>query len=312
MSDDERLEILQRLERGEITAAQAEELLEAWEEGTERELGEVQEEGEAFSDITQWSPEGALTALQLDSFVGRITARAGTPTLVVATVRARARDAGEAKKLLEKVDLQFEEKDHRAHVKADFAKSIFDLFRGAKVSVDFDVTLPAEAAFTANYGTGPLTTEGITSVRANLGNGNVTTDAARADVNIGNGKIVSRGGRELAVNGGNVKVLAEAAEALEKFSYNAGNGLVELKAEALAETANYKMHFGNGKVVAAWARPPENCLIEVTALASKLESDLPFNKEGSTMVYARGEPRARIEIDAAHCKVHVTTEEEPK
>jgi len=310
MFDDERMRILERLEKGEITAAEAEELLEALEAGAEEEDRDVEDAGGEFTDITEWSPRGRITELRVDGFMGGIAARAGDTTLVVATLRARADDAGAAKKLFEKAKLTFEEEGGKAHVKADMTKGIFDLFRGAKVKVDFDVTLPADVPFVANYGTGPLKTEGIAAVSANFGNGNVETDAARLELNLGNGKIVSRGARELDVNGGNVRLSLQEADGLEKFKFNSGNGKVEMDMKRLPESADYAMNFGNGKVHLALAHKPKDCLITFEALSSKMETDIPFDKEGTKMVYADGEPKARVKVNAANVKGVIKIEED--
>ncbi len=308
MAEDERMEILKKLEKGEISAARAEEMLEALDAGEDVEAPAA--EGKVITDITQWSPDGPINELKLSSFVGDVVARAGERTLVVATVKARAKKAGEAKKLFDKVELTFDEKDGVAHVKADMTKSIFDLIRGARVWVDFDVTLPADVAFVASYGTGKLSTEGIARVAANGGNGKVETDAAYADVNLGNGKLVSRGARELEVNGGNLRVSVDGAEALQKFHFNVGNGAVDLKLERLPENADYAMNFGNGKVSAEFGRKPTDCLIKIESLAGKLDTDLPFDKKGTTMVYANGDARANVIVNAAHSKVEIKVKED--
>jgi hypothetical protein len=308
MAEDERMDILKRLEKGEITAARAEELLEALDAGEDVEAPAA--EGKVITDITQWSPDGAVKELKLGNFVGDVVARVGERTLVVATVKARAKNAGEAKKLFDKVELTFEEKDGVAHVKADMTKSIFDLIRGAKVRVDFDVTVPADVAFAASYGTGNLNTEGVARVTANGGNGKVETDAAYADVNLGNGKLHSRGARELEVNGGNLRVSVDDAESLEKFRFNVGNGGVDLKLKRLPENADYAMNFGNGKVSAQFGRKPTDCLIKIESLAGKLDTDLPFDKKGTTMVYADGEAKAKVMVNAAHSKVEIKIKED--
>lgn len=310
MAEDERVEILKRLEKGEINAAQAEELLEALDAGGYVERPEAEAEGKVVTDITEWSPEGPINELKLSSFVGNVVARAGEQTLVVATVKARAKKAEEAKKLFEKVELSFDEKDGKAYVKADMTKSIVELFRGARVWVDFDVTVPADVAFVASYGTGKLTTEGIARVGANGGNGKVETDGASVDVNLGNGKVLSRGARELDVNGGNLKVSVDDADALEKFRFNVGNGAVDLTLERLPENADYAMNFGNGKVSARFGRKPTDCLIKIESLAGKLDTDLPFDKKGTTMVYADGEAKANVKVNAAHSKVEIKVKED--
>jgi hypothetical protein len=310
MAEDERMAILKRLEKGEISAAEAEELLEALEAGVEVEEPAAQAGAGTFTDITQWSPEGAINELRVSNFVGNITARAGEETLVVATIKARAGKAADAKKLFEKVDVTFAEKDGKAHVKADMTKSILDLFRGAKVSVDFDITLAANAAFVASYGTGKLATEGIATVRAHGGNGNVETDAASVDVNLGNGKLTARRAQELTVNGGNLRLYMEDADGLEKFRFNAGNGKVDMKMARLAENADYSMNFGNGKVVAELGRKPTDCVIKVESLAGSLKTDIPFDKKGTTMVYADGEAKARVNVTAGHSNVVINVKEE--
>lgn len=310
MAEDERMAILKRLEKGEMTAADAEELLEALEAGVEVEEPAAGAEAGTFTDITQWSPEGAISELRLSNFVGDITARAGEQPLVVATIKARAEKAADAKKIFEKVDITFGEKDGKAAVKADMTKSILDMFRGAKVSVDFDVTLPAEAAFVASYGTGKLMTEGVATVRAHGGNGKVETDAACVDVNLGNGKLTTRRARELTVNGGNLRLYVDEADGLEKFRFNAGNGKVEMKMARLAENADYAMNFGNGKVVAEFGRKPTDCVIKVESLAGSLKTDIPFDKKGTTMVYADGEAKAKVKVNAGHSNVVITVEEE--
>jgi hypothetical protein len=310
MFEDERMRILERLEKGEISAAQAEELLEALEAGEEEEEREAARGGGEFTDITQWSPRGRITELRVDSFIGGIAARAGEPTLVVATLRARARDADAARKLFDKVELTFQEERGTAHVKADMTKGLFDFLRGGKVKVDFDVTLPAEIPFVASYGTGPLTTRGLAAVSANFGNGNVETDAARLALNMGNGKVASRGARELDVNGGNVRLALEEADGLENFKFNAGNGRVDAVMKRLARNADYALNFGNGKVRLALARKPTDCLITFEALASKLETDLPFDKVGTKMTFADGEPKARLKVHAANLKGVITIEED--
>ncbi len=310
MAEDERIAILERLEKGEITAAEAEELLEALEAGVEVEEPAAQAGTGIFTDITQWSPEDAISELRVSNFVGDITARAGDETLVVATIKARAKKATDAKKLFEKVDITFAEKDGKAAAKADMTKSILDLFRGAKVSVDFDITLAADAAFVASYGTGKLATEGIATVRAHGGNGNVETDAAGVDVNLGNGKLTARRAQDLTVNGGNLRLYMEEADGLEKFRFNAGNGKVEMKMTRLAENADYSMNFGNGKVVAELGRKPTDCVIKIESLAGSLKTDIPFDKKGTTMVYADGEAKARVNVNAGHSNVVITVEEE--
>jgi hypothetical protein len=310
MYEDERMKILERLEKGEISAAQAGELLEALEAGDEDEGRAAPAEGSEFTDITQWSPRGSIAELKIDSFIGGIKARAGDATLVVATIRARGRDADAAKKLFEKVKLTFEEEDGKACVKADVTRGIFDLFRGAKVKVDFDVTLPADVPLVANYGTGPLTTTGVAAVTANFGNGNVETDAARVELNMGNGKVLSRGARELDVNGGNVRVSLERAEGLEKFKFNGGNGRVDAVMTRLAENADYALNLGNGNVHLELGRKPHDCLITFEALSTKLETDLPFDKKGTKMTYADGEPKARVDVNAANVKAAIKIEED--
>ena len=69
MFDDERMRILERLEKGEITAAKAEELLEALEAGAGEEDRDVEDAGGEFTDITEWSPRGSITELRVDSRV---------------------------------------------------------------------------------------------------------------------------------------------------------------------------------------------------------------------------------------------------
>jgi hypothetical protein len=310
MAEDERMEILKKLERGEISATQAEELLEALEAGVDVEEAPGGGKAEVYTDITEWSPEGAIAELRVNNFVGDIAVRAGEHAFVVATIKARAKDAAAAKKLFEKVEMTFDERDGKAAVKADITKSLLDIFRGARVSVDFDVTLPADAAFVASYGTGKLTTEGVATVRASGGNGKVETDAGRVDVNLGNGKLSSRGARDLTVNGGNLRLYLEEADGLEKFHFNAGNGKVELNAARLAENADYAVNLGNGKLVAAWGRKPTDCVIKIESLAGSLETDIPFDKKGTTMVYADGEPKASVKINAAHSKVVITVKED--
>ena len=310
MFEDERMRILERLEKGEISASEAGELLETLEAGEDAEDRAPPAEGSEFTDITQWSPRGSITELRIDSFIGGIKARAGDATLVVATVRARGRDADAAKKLFEKVKLTFEEEGGKARVKADMMKGIFDLFRGAKVKVDFDVTLPADIPLVANYGTGPLTTKGIAAVNANFGNGNVETDAARAELNMGNGKVVSRGARELDVNGGNVRLSLEGADGLDKFKFNGGNGRVDAVMTRLPENADYALNLGNGNVYLELGHKPHDCLITFEALSSKLETDLPFDKEGTKMTYADGEPKARVNVNAANVKAVIKIEED--
>jgi hypothetical protein len=310
MYEDERMKILERLEKGEISAARAGELLEALEAGDEDEGRAAPAEGSEFTDITQWSPRGSITELKIDSFIGGIKARAGDATVVVATVRARGRDADAAKKLFEKVKLTFDDDRGKVRVKADMMKGIFDLFRGARVRVDFDVTLPADVPFVANYGTGPLTTSGIAAVSANFGNGNVETDAERVELNMGNGRVASRGARELDVNGGNVRLSLEGAEALEKFKFNGGNGRVDAVMTSLAENAEYALNLGNGNVHLELGRKPHDCVITFEALSTKLETDLPFDKQGAKMTYADGEPKARVDVNAANVKAVIKIEEE--
>lgn len=310
MLEDERMKILERLEKGEISAAEAGELLEALDAGDEAEDRGAPAEGSEFTDITQWSPRGSITELKIDSFIGGIKARAGDATLVVATIRARGRDADAAKKLFEKVKLTFDDDRGKVRVKADVTKGIFDLFRGAKVKVDFDVTLPADVPFIANYGTGPLTTKGIAAVSANFGNGNVETDAERAELNMGNGKVVSRGARELDVNGGNVRLSLEGADGLDKLKFNGGNGRVDAVMTRLPENADYALNLGNGNVYLELGHKPHDCLITFEALSSKLETDLPFDKEGTRMTYAVGEPKARVNVNAANVKAIIKIEED--
>jgi len=310
MAEDERMEILKKLEKGEISAARAEEMLEALDAGVDVEPPEAKAEGKVITDITEWSPDGPISELRLSSFVGDVVARAGEDTLVVATVKARAKDAADAKNLFDKGELTFDEKDGKAHVKADMTKSILDLFRGAKVWVDFDVTLPADVPFVASYGTGKLATEGIARVGANGGNGKVEPDAAYVDVNLGTGKLLSRGARELDVNGGNLKVFVDEADALEKFRLNVGNGAVELKQSRLPENADYAFNFGSGRVSVEFGRKPTDCLIKIESLAGKLDTDIPFDKKGTTMVYADGEAKANVKINAAHSKVEIKVKED--
>lgn len=277
MAEDERMELLKKLEKGEISAARAEEMLEALDAGVDVEPPEAKAEGKVITDITEWSPDGPISELRLSSFVGDIVARAGEQTLVVATVKARAKNAADAKNLFDKVELTFDEKDGKAHVKADMTKSILDLFRGAKVWVDFDVTVPADVPFVASYGTGKLATEGIARVGA---------------------------------NGGNLKVFVDEADALEKFRLNVGNGAVELKQARLPENADYAFNFGNGKVSAEFGRKPTDCLIKIESLAGKLDTDIPFDKKGTTMVYADGEAKANVKINAAHSEVEIKVKED--
>ncbi len=312
MAEDERMEILKKLERGEISAARAEELLEALETGVEAEEPAAKVTTDLFTDITQWAPDGAISELKLSNFVGDVVARAGDQTLVVATVKARARDAAAAAKLFEKVELTFDERKGKAHVKADMTKSILDVFRGAKVSVDFDVTLAAGVGFVASYGTGSLKTEGVATVRATGGNGQVETDAADVDVNLGNGKVLSRGPRELTVNGGNLRLYVDEAAGLEKFRFNAGNGKVELNASRLAENAEYALNFGNGKFVGTFGRRPTDCVIRIESLAGSLATDIPFDKKGTTMVFADGEAKANVKVNAAHSNVVITVKEDKR
>jgi hypothetical protein len=155
-----------------------------------------------------------------------------------------------------------------------------------------------------------LTTRGIAAVSANFGNGNVETDAAHAELNLGNGKVVSRGARELDVNGGNVKLVLEKADGLERFKFNAGNGRVDAVMTRLPENADYALNFGNGNVYLALSRKPRNCLITFEALSSTLETDVPFDKEGTKMTYADGEPKARVKVNAANVKAVIKIEED--
>jgi hypothetical protein len=310
MAEDERMEILKKLEKGEISAARAEEMLEGLDAGVDVEPPEAEAEGKVITDITEWSPDGPVGELRLSSFVGDVVARAGEQTLVIATVKARAKKVADAKKLFDKVELTFDEKDGKAHVKADMTKSILDLFRGAKVWVDFDVTVPADVPFVASYGTGKLATEGIARVGANGGNGKVETDAAYVDVNLGNGKLLSRGARELEVNGGNLKVFVGGADDLQKVRLNVGNGFLELKQALLPENADYAFNFGSGKVSAEFGRRPTDCLIKIESLAGKLDTDVPFDKKGTTMVYADGEAKANVKINAAHSNVEIKVKED--
>jgi hypothetical protein len=289
MAEEERMEILKKLEQGEINAVRAEEMLDALDTGEE--VGEPEAAGKVITDITEWSPDGPIDQLKL-------------------TVKAREKKAEDSKKLFDKVELTFDERDGVAHVKADMKKSIFDLIRGAKVWVDFDVTVPADVGFVASYGTGKLNTEGIARVVANGGNGKVETDAAFVEVNLGNGKLLSRGAREVEINGGNLRVFVVDADALEKFRFNAGNGAVDLKLERLPENADYAMNFGSGKVSVEFGRKPTNCLIKIESLAGKLDTDVPFDKKGTTMVYADGAPRANVKVNAAHSKVKIKVKED--
>lgn len=308
MAEDERMDILKKLEKGEINAARAEGMLEALDAGEEPERPEAG--GNVITSITQWTPDEPVNELRLSNFVGDIVARAGEQPLVVATVKVRAKNAADAEKIFEKVEPTFEEKNGVAHVKVDMTKSIFDLIRGAKVRVDFDVTVPADVAFAASYGTGNLNTEGIARVTANGGNGKVETDAAYADVNLGNGKLFSRGARDLEVNGGNLRVSVDDAEALEKFRFNVGNGGVDLNLKRLPENADYALNFGNGRISAQFGRKPTDCLIKIESLAGKLDTDLPFDKQGTTMVYADGEAKAKVMVNAAHSKVEIKVKED--
>jgi hypothetical protein len=310
MAEDERVEILKRLERGEINAAQAEELLEELEAGVEAERLEAEEGAAVVTDITEWSPEKPISELRVNGLVGNIVARAGEQTLVVATVKAQAKKAEDAQKLFDRVELSFDEIDGKAEVKADMTKSIFDLFRGAKVWVDFDVTAPADVPFAATYGTGKLTTRGIARIGANGGNGKIETDARHVDINLGNGKVLSRGPHDLDVNGGNLKLQIDDAEGLESFDFNVGNGAVDLVVERLPENADYVLNCGNGKLSLRLGRKPTNCLIKIESLAGKLDTDLPFDKKGPTMIYTDGEARANVKINAAHSNVEITIKED--
>ncbi|MGD8718111.1 MAG: hypothetical protein PVH29_04735 [Candidatus Zixiibacteriota bacterium] len=307
MADDERLDILKKLEQGEITAAQAEEMLDGLEADTEVEAAP---EADAFTDITQWSPDGPITELTVEGFVGRVNARTGDQVLVVATARARAKDEAAAREAFDKVELTFDEEDGRARAKADITKSIFSFFRGDKISVDFDVTVPADVVLKANIGTGPVRTDGVTSVRANLGQGKVETDAADVDVNLGNGKVFSRGARELTINGGNIRATVDDAGGLETFKFNAGNGHVDARIPDLPANADYSMHFGNGHVNVEFGRKPTNCRINVDSLAGNVQADFPFEKEGTRMLYIDGEEKAQIKITGAHCRVEMRLKEE--
>ena len=307
MVDDKRLEILKRVEDGEITAAEAEELLDALEAGTDE---EPEAEGEDFTDITEWSPEKPITELKIDNFVGNTKVRAGEETFVVATVRVRTKDAETAKEFFDKVELTFDEKKGKARIKADLTKGIFDFFRLRKIAVDFDVTMPAGAAFKTALGNGSVETEGIETVAGDIGNGKVATDGADVNLHIGNGKVHSRGARKLELDIGNGKVYVAEAAGLEVLRTNFGNGKVELDAERLNENADYDLNFGNGKLSAEFAEKPTDCEIKINALAGKVEGDLPFERKGGTWTYEDGEPKARVKISAAHGKVEIAVKEE--
>jgi hypothetical protein len=305
--DDERIEILKRVEAGEITAGEAEELLDALEEEVEE---EPERKGEEFTDITEWSPEGPITELKIDNFVGNTKVRAGEETLVVATARVRTKDAETAKEFFDKVDLTFDEKKGKAHIKADVTKGILDLFRVRKVSVDFDVTMPADALFKTALGTGSVETEGIETVAGDIGNGKVVTDGADVNLNLGNGKVRSDGPRKLELDIGNGKVYVGDAEMLEFLRTNFGNGKVKLDAERLHENADYELNFGNGKLSFEFAAKPTDCEIKINALAGNVGGDLPFNRKGGTWTYEDGEPKARVKISAAHGRVEIAVKEE--
>ncbi|UCE28093.1 MAG: hypothetical protein JSW52_04910 [Candidatus Coatesbacteria bacterium] len=307
MVDDERIEILKRVEAGEITAAQAEELLDALEEEPE---DEPEREGEEFTDITEWSPDGPITELKIDNFVGKTEVRAGEETLVVATVRVRARDAETAKEFFDKVNLTFDEKKGKARIKADVTKGVLDIFRVRKVAVDFDVTMPADVALKTALGNGSIETEGIETVAGNIGNGKVVTDGADVNLNIGNGKVHSDGARKLELDIGNGKLYVGGAEVLEVFKANFGNGKLKLDAGRLNENADYELKFGNGKLSFEFAAKPTNCEIKIIAPAANVVGDLPFGRKGGTWTYEDGEPKARVKIKAAHAKVEIAVKEE--
>jgi DUF4097 and DUF4098 domain-containing protein YvlB len=309
--EDKRLEILKRVEAGEITAAEAEELLDALEGEKEEETEEeARYEGEDFTDVTEWSPEVPITELKIDNFVGNTKVRAGDETLVVATVRVRTKDAETAKEFFDKVDLTFEEKKGKARIKTDLTKGVLDFFRVRKVSVDFDVTMPAGAAFKTALGSGSVETEGIETVAGDIGNGKVKTDGADVNLNLGNGKVHSESARKLELDIGNGKVYVAEASGLETFRANFGNGKIKLDAERLNENADYELNFGNGKLSAEFGAKPTDCEIKVNALAGKVGGDLPFERKGGTWLYEDGEPKARVKISAAHGKVGITVKEE--
>jgi DUF4097 and DUF4098 domain-containing protein YvlB len=309
--EKERLDILKRVEAGEITAAEAEELLDALEGETEEEPEEEPRyEGEDFTDVTEWSPDAPITEMKIENFVGNTKVRAGDETLVVATVRARTKDAETAKEFFDKVKLGFDEKNGKARIKADLTKGVFDFFRLRKVSVDFDVTMPAGAVFKTALGTGSVETEGIETVAGDIGNGKITTDGVDVNLNLGNGKVRSDGARKLELDIGNGKVYVGEAAALEILRANFGNGKIEFEAERLNENADYELNFGNGKLSAEFGEKPANCEIKVNALAGKVVGDLPFERKGGTWTYEDGEPRARVKISAAHGKVEIEVKEE--
>ncbi len=170
--------------------------------------------------------------------------------------------------------------------------------------------MPATAKLAASYGAGDVTSQGIAALEANFGNGRVETDAPLVDVNAGNARVASRGGREVAVNGGNVRIALEDADALRVFRFNTGNGEVKLAQKRLPTDAAYDMNFGSGKVEATFERRPADCVITISSLAGKLDTDIPFNKEGARMIYAAGEPKARVHIHAGSSKVAVRVKEE--
>jgi len=310
MTDDERMKILERLARGEINAARADELLEQLEGAGAPPEGEAGGKAAAFTHATQWSPAAPIRELRIENVSGDVTARAGSETVVVATLRADAGADADARKLFEKINLTFDERDGVAVAKAGFARRVRDLFRGVRVGVDFDVTMPAAATLAVSCGTGAVTSQGVAGLRVHAGNGRVETDAANVDVDLGNGRVASRAPAELAVNGGNVAVDIRAAEGLRKFRFNAGNGRVKLAARRLAADADYAVNVASGKLELELGRRPTDCVMEIESLAGTLDTDVPFNREGRRMTYAAGEPKARLSVHAANSKVIVRVKEE--
>lgn len=262
-----------------------------------------------FTDVTQWSPSGPLAKLKVESFAGNIVARGGEAAAVVATIRVKAKDEEEAKNLFEKVELGWKEKNDKATVKADFKKALADLFSGDRVRVDFDITIPAAATLELGFGAGDVTAMGIAALSANIGSGNIESDAPSILGKCGNSRIHALKPVYLDLDVGNGGVRVDDGAALETFKFNAGNGEVWLETARLHETAAYKFKMGNGTFYFGFGRKPTNCLITINSLASDLKTAVAFNKDGGKMYYQDGEPKAKITIDAAHSKAEFAVKE---
>lgn len=148
--------------------------------------------------VEQTFEVGAAPKLEIESFAGRVTVRAGEDgtVRVVATKRA----AGRAH--VEQIVVEMEEHDDGVTITVSKPLAV------SNASVDLEITAPADTELDLQTGAGDVTVDGLAG-------------AAAVDTGAGNVRIDGPGRRKVHTGAGNVSVQGAAAEV--DLSTGAGN-----------------------------------------------------------------------------------------